>query len=413
MRAHPAADLRAFQIRQAEIEHDQVGRRVGDRLDRLDARADHVHVVASRPQQRRDRALNRHVVVHQQDPGGAVHFTSAGHDDREAHAAVAGSSRRQIRPRSTARTPLAIARPMPVPDRRSLHVRPAIEALEHVRQIGFGDAGAAIAHGNGQPVGADRRAHLDRRAGRRVLRGVLEQLRRARRRSAADRAAPAGRRRPRRRTARPRSDGSTRLRAASMISDGDTQRVSCGDRAGVDARHLEDVLEQARQPVDLGEDQVALLAPLLLVGPRGLEVARRDPDRGQRRPQIVAERGEQRRLQRLALAREIGRLALVEELRPLDRDRGEAGDGVERRRLRSAGRRPPAGRSAGRRAAAARIAPSGAPGARLLPLLDLAIDGRQLARDRASAAAGRPRRRATRSRAARRSPRSRNRSGAR
>ena len=42
--AHPAADLGAFQIRQAEVEHDQVGRAVGDRLHRLDAGADHVHV---------------------------------------------------------------------------------------------------------------------------------------------------------------------------------------------------------------------------------------------------------------------------------------------------------------------------------------------------------------------------------
>ena len=32
-----------------------------------------------------------------------------------------------------------------------------------------------------------------------------------------------------------------------------------GDRAGIDARHLEDVLEQPGQALDFGQDQVALL----------------------------------------------------------------------------------------------------------------------------------------------------------
>ena len=118
-----------------------------------------------------------------------------------------------------------------------------------------------------------------------------------------------------------RSACSTGSRAASTISDGATQRMSSRDRAGVDARHLQNVLEQARQPIDFGEDQLALLAPLLLVRPRRLQVARGDADGGQRRSQVVAERGEERGFQLLALPRQFGALALVEELRALDRDR--------------------------------------------------------------------------------------------
>ena len=44
-----------------------------------------------------------------------------------------------------------------------------------------------------------------------------------------------------------------------MISDGCAQRDSAAIAAGVDARHLEDVLEQPGQTLDLGQNQVALL----------------------------------------------------------------------------------------------------------------------------------------------------------
>ena len=39
------------------------------------------------------------------------------------------------------------------------------------------------------------------------------------------------------------------------------------DRAGVDPRHFQDVLEQPRQPLDLGEHQRALIAPLVVGQP--------------------------------------------------------------------------------------------------------------------------------------------------
>ena len=103
-----------------------------------------------------------------------------------------------------------------------------------------------------------------------------------------------------------------------------------GDRAGIDPRHLEDVLEQPRQPFDFGQNQVALLQPLVGGQRRRLDVGRGDANRRERRAQIVAERRQQRRLQLLALPRQLARLALLEKLRALDRDRHDAAERVER-----------------------------------------------------------------------------------
>ena len=147
---------------------------------------------------------------------------------------------------------------------------------------------------------------------------------------------------------------STWSRAAATISDGCAQRGFGGDRAGVDAGHLEDVLEQPRQPLDFRQDQVALLEPFVGGQRRRLDVARGDADGRERRPQVVPERREQRGLQLLALARQLGRLALLEKLRALDRDRDDAAERVERAGLDRAGRRRRAGRSASSRRAAAR-----------------------------------------------------------
>src|SRR5262245_22193533 len=61
-----------------------------------------------------------------------------------------------------------------------------------------------------------------------------------------------------------------------------------GYGVGVDSRHLENVLEQAAEALDFCEDQITLLAAIHLLKPRGLEVARRDTDRGERRSQVVA-----------------------------------------------------------------------------------------------------------------------------
>ena len=52
----------------------------------------------------------------------------------------------EIRPRSTASRPRAIASPIPVPDRRAPGLRAPIEALEEVRQVPRRDTRALIAH---------------------------------------------------------------------------------------------------------------------------------------------------------------------------------------------------------------------------------------------------------------------------
>ena len=66
------------------------------------------------------------------------------------------------------------------------------------------------------------------------------------------------------------------------------------------------------------------------------------PDRGQRRPQVVAQRCEQRRRKIGLLSGKLRRIPLGQKLRPLDRDRHDAGNGVERadveRRRRRASR---------------------------------------------------------------------------
>ena len=103
-----------------------------------------------------------------------------------------------------------------------------------------------------------------------------------------------------------------------------------GDRAGIDTSHLEDVLEQPGQPFDLRQNEIALAAPLIGCEPGGHDIARRDPDGRQRRPQVVPDGCEKRRLQAFALASQLPSLPLLQKLRALDRDRHDPGEGIER-----------------------------------------------------------------------------------
>ena len=90
----------------------------------------------------------------------------------------------------------------------------------------------------------------------------------------------------------------------------------------------------------------------------GLQVGGGDADGRQRRPQVVAERGQQRRLQLLALPGQLAGLALLEELRPLDRRWRRRRRARRACRARRAGPPRPAGRSAWCRRAAAPGEPS-------------------------------------------------------
>ena len=62
-----------------------------------------------------------------------------------------------------------------------------------------------------------------------------------------------------------------------------------GDGARVDPRHFQYVLEQAIQPLDFRQNQVALLLAIGIVQPRRLQIAGRDANGGQRRSQVVTE----------------------------------------------------------------------------------------------------------------------------
>ena len=102
------------------------------------------------------------------------------------------------------------------------------------------------------------------------------------------------------------------------------------DRARVDARHLQQVLKKTGEPIDFGDDQLALFAALLLIRPRRSQVVGGDTNGRERRPQVVSERRQERRLQLFALARQLGSLPFLEELHALDGNRRETGDRVER-----------------------------------------------------------------------------------
>ena len=101
-------------------------------------------------------------------------------------------------------------------------------------------------------------------------------------------------------------------------------------RPRVDARHLQNVLKETREPIDFGDDQLALFAALLFIRPRRLQVIGGDANGRQWRAQVMAERRQERGLQLFALTRELGALPLVEKLHSLDRDRGQPGERVER-----------------------------------------------------------------------------------
>ena len=170
---------------------------------------------------------------------------------------------------------------------------------------------------------------VDRRARRRVLGGVLQQV--GERRGGQPRIEP---HRHVRIDLRPQLVPAQRVLDLVARRGDDLGRMRPprfgGDGAGIDARHLEDILEQPGQALDLGQDQIALFPAVLGRQRRRLEFAGGDADRGERRPQIVSERGEQRGLQLLALPRQLARLALLEKLRALDRDRDDAAERVER-----------------------------------------------------------------------------------
>ena len=102
------------------------------------------------------------------------------------------------------------------------------------------------------------------------------------------------------------------------------------DGSCLDARHLENVLEQPRETLDLGHHEVGLFVALDIGQPRRVQIAGGHPDRRQRRAEVVCERGQQGRLELGAALGQFRLPALLEKVDALDRDGHHAAEGVER-----------------------------------------------------------------------------------
>ena len=100
------------------------------------------------------------------------------------------------------------------------------------------------------------------------------------------------------------------------------------NRRRVDARHVEDVLEETIQPVQL-HDGGACLSGVFAGRQMTAQVLDRDANRRERRLQVVAERREQRRREIRLLPHQFRGFAFAEELRPLDRNRDHTRNGVK------------------------------------------------------------------------------------
>ena len=125
-RANAPADLGPLDVRQPQVEDDEIGSLRTDGRQRLFARCRDSNVVSSGPQERRERALNRRFIVDEQDSGGLAHAVcsadavgrlSAG-TTMENCAPPPAQFSAQMRPCSAINMPRAIARPMPVPATR-------------------------------------------------------------------------------------------------------------------------------------------------------------------------------------------------------------------------------------------------------------------------------------------------------
>ena len=158
----------------------------------------------------------------------------------------------------------------------------------------------------------------------------------------------------------PASVCSTWSRAAATISDGWVHRDSVAT-APASMRAISRMFWNSRVSRSTSVRMRSLCSARPRREPGRHDVAGGDADGGQRRAQIVPERRQQRGLQLFALPGQLAGLALLEKLRALDRDRHDAGQGVERAGLdrtagggegsRSASCRPaaaPAGSSARR-----------------------------------------------------------------
>ena len=145
---------------------------------------------------------------------------------------------------------------------------------------------------------------------------------------------------------------STRARALPMTSSSGLPVLAHVDAAGLEPGHLQEVVHEAIQAIGLLLDRVRELAPgrgvergfLLHQGAGGAG------DGGQRRPEIVRDRAEERVAEPVRLGPEAGLLGLLDERHALDGEGGLGREGLEEMELLGAwpALRPSAARSRGR-----------------------------------------------------------------
>ena len=252
-----AAHLHAVDIRQTQIEHDEIGLVAIDRLDGRASRHRRVHVVAARTEQRRHGAEDVRLVVDDQDSRG---HDSVAHRDRPRRPGNDDGEPGAGTGHVLAPDPAARRRQEAARDRESHAGARASVVAPCARDRSARTGGPARSGSRPGPLVGHRR-----RAGRRAARGLQQRSRgpaaSTAPRSRAGATAPPMRHAGRSRS-RSRSSASTRsgvpfesvpdLRRGRVDDVGrrDPLRIEV-NRRRIDAGHVQNVLEQSRQAIQL------------------------------------------------------------------------------------------------------------------------------------------------------------------
>ena len=110
------------------------------------------------------------------------------------------------------------------------------------------------------------------------------------------------------------------------------------DGAGVEPGHVQEVADEAVEPLGLAQRRAEKLVARRLVVAVAVapEAGQRADDGGERRAQIVRHRGQHGRAQPLALGAQAGLVDILGQGQPLDGDGGLVADGLEQPALRGA-----------------------------------------------------------------------------
>ncbi len=190
--------------------------------------------------------------------------------------------------------------------------------------------GPVVADGDEQLPPATSAAMRDDRSRRRVLAGILEQVVEH---ALDQRRVELDQRQIARQSDFDAMPGERRLRRLERAADDFLERLPLPaqlDLAALDARHVEQIVDQRAHPPRLVGDRLRGLE--LRAGQRGLGQRERlgeADQRGERRAQVVRERGEQRIAQPLGLHADQRLLRDLDVVHALERDRGQRGERVE------------------------------------------------------------------------------------